>query len=132
MKMYLISDNVDTYTGMRLAGVDGVVVHEREELYQALQDALQDKIVLSVAAGMPVDVYEELRSRYGEELVNRATIYCALSDAIPDFEAKEPKFQEISSEIESAIDVSQNQEYALKVARYELREAFEVLIRNIQ
>ena len=43
--MYLISDNVDTYTGMRLAGVDGVVVHEREELYQALQDALQDKSV---------------------------------------------------------------------------------------
>ena len=43
--MYLISDNVDTYTGMRLAGVDGVVVHEREELYQALQDALQDKTV---------------------------------------------------------------------------------------
>ena len=43
--MYLISDNVDTYTGMRLAGVDGVVVHEREELYQALQDALQDTTV---------------------------------------------------------------------------------------
>ena len=30
MKMYLISDNIDTYTGMRLAGVEGVVVHERE------------------------------------------------------------------------------------------------------
>ena len=30
MKMYLISDNIDTQTGMRLAGVDGVVVHERE------------------------------------------------------------------------------------------------------
>lgn len=43
--MYLISYNVDTYTGMRLAGVDGVVVHEREELYDALQDALQDKTV---------------------------------------------------------------------------------------
>ena len=28
MKMYLISDNVDTLTGMRLAGVDGIVVHE--------------------------------------------------------------------------------------------------------
>ena len=42
MKMFLISDNVDTYTGMRLAGVDGVVVHEREELHQALQNALQD------------------------------------------------------------------------------------------
>lgn len=32
MKMYLISDNVDTLTGMRLAGVDGIVVHERDEL----------------------------------------------------------------------------------------------------
>lgn len=42
MKMYLISDNVDTLTGMRLAGVDGVVVHEREELYQALQTAMRD------------------------------------------------------------------------------------------
>ena len=45
MKMFLITDNGDTLTGMRLAGVDGVVVHEREELYQALQDALQDKTV---------------------------------------------------------------------------------------
>lgn len=43
MKMYLISDNVDTYTGMRLAGVDGVVVHEREELREALKSALSDK-----------------------------------------------------------------------------------------
>ena len=37
MKMYLISDNVDTYTGMRLAGVDGVVVHERDELREELE-----------------------------------------------------------------------------------------------
>ena len=40
MKMFLISDNVDTYTGMRLAGVDGVVVHEREELRDALENVL--------------------------------------------------------------------------------------------
>jgi V/A-type H+-transporting ATPase subunit F len=32
MRMFLISDNVDTYTGMRLAGVDGVVVHSNTEL----------------------------------------------------------------------------------------------------
>ena len=37
MRMYLISDNVDTYTGMRLAGVEGVVVHEREELKAELE-----------------------------------------------------------------------------------------------
>ena len=45
MKMFLISDNVDTYTGMRLAGVDGVVVHERDELRKALEDVLTDKSV---------------------------------------------------------------------------------------
>lgn len=43
MKMFLISDNIDTYTGMRLAGVEGVVVHEREELRQALEQAVENK-----------------------------------------------------------------------------------------
>lgn len=43
MKMFLISDNIDTQTGMRLAGVEGVVVHEREELRAALWTALADK-----------------------------------------------------------------------------------------
>ena len=40
--MYLISDNVDTLTGMRLAGVDGVVVHEKEELRNAIETAMED------------------------------------------------------------------------------------------
>ena len=42
MKMFLISDNRDTYTGMRLAGVEGVVVHERQELKDALYAASRD------------------------------------------------------------------------------------------
>ena len=45
MKMFLISDNVDTQTGMRLAGVDGVVVHERAELKAALEGVIKDKEV---------------------------------------------------------------------------------------
>ena len=45
MKMYLISDNVDTYTGMRLAGVDGIVVHEQDELKQALERVLEDESI---------------------------------------------------------------------------------------
>ena len=43
--MFLISDNVDTYTGMRLAGVNGVVVHERKELREQLEKVLQDKSI---------------------------------------------------------------------------------------
>ncbi len=45
MKIYLISDNVDTLTGMRLAGIEGVVVHEKEELSQALETAFSDPAI---------------------------------------------------------------------------------------
>ena len=43
MKMFLISDNVDTLTGMRLAGVEGCIVHERAELRKALEDVIANK-----------------------------------------------------------------------------------------
>lgn len=43
MKLFLISDNVDTHTGMRLAGVEGVIVHEKEELKQALEQVIENK-----------------------------------------------------------------------------------------
>ena len=45
MKMFLISDNVDTYTGMRLAGVEGVVVHEEAELREKLEEVCRDNTV---------------------------------------------------------------------------------------
>ncbi len=45
MRMYLISDNVDTYTGMRLAGVNGVVIHSREHLKQQLDLVFADKTI---------------------------------------------------------------------------------------
>ncbi|MCI8814520.1 MAG: ATP synthase subunit F [Lachnospiraceae bacterium] len=45
MKIYLISDNLDTLTGMRLAGVEGVLVHGREELKEALKSAISDKSI---------------------------------------------------------------------------------------
>lgn len=43
--MFLISDNVDTYTGMRLAGVDGVVIHSKKHLKNELEKAFSDKEV---------------------------------------------------------------------------------------
>ena len=36
MRMHVISDNVDTLIGFRLAGVKGAVVHEREEALKSL------------------------------------------------------------------------------------------------
>lgn len=40
MRFYLISDNVDTQVGMRLAGIEGIVVHEAEEVRKALTEAM--------------------------------------------------------------------------------------------
>ena len=45
MKCFLISDNVDTQMGMRLAGVEGVVVHEKNEVLEALKTAVADKSI---------------------------------------------------------------------------------------
>jgi len=45
MRFYLISDNIDTYMGMRLAGIEGVVVHEEKEVRDALTSAMDDKEV---------------------------------------------------------------------------------------
>ena len=42
MKMFLISDNVDTQAGLRLAGIKGVVVHGREDVLHALKTAAKD------------------------------------------------------------------------------------------
>lgn len=42
MRFYLISDNVDTLVGMRLAGIDGIVVHTPEKVRSAVESALRD------------------------------------------------------------------------------------------
>ncbi|HAJ70255.1 MAG: V-type ATP synthase subunit F [Alkalibacterium gilvum] len=43
MEMVCISDNINTTTGMRLAGVEGLVVHEKAEVKAALEKAVANK-----------------------------------------------------------------------------------------
>ena len=64
MKFFLLSDNVDTLTGMRLAGISGVLVHERDEILAALEDACnRSEIgVLLVTELLAEKVSEELKS----------------------------------------------------------------------
>lgn len=40
MKFFLISDNVDTKMGMRFAGIEGVVVHQEDEVRSELEKAV--------------------------------------------------------------------------------------------
>ena len=41
MKFYLLSDNIDTQMGMRLAGIEGKVVHTPTEVSEALDEAME-------------------------------------------------------------------------------------------
>ncbi|MCD6155854.1 MAG: ATP synthase subunit F, partial [Candidatus Atribacteria bacterium] len=42
MRFFLISDNIDTQIGLRLAGIKGVVVHTREEILPVLEEVEKD------------------------------------------------------------------------------------------
>lgn len=42
MTFYLLSDNVDTLVGMRLVGIEGVVLHEKQAFVNALKNAIED------------------------------------------------------------------------------------------
>ena len=42
MRFYLLSDNIDTLMGMRLAGIEGVVIHEASEVEQELNRVMED------------------------------------------------------------------------------------------
>lgn len=48
MKFYLISDNIDTQMGMRLAGIEGVVAHTEEEVSAAMNTAFADESIAVV------------------------------------------------------------------------------------
>ena len=41
MKFFLLSDNIDTQMGMRLAGIEGIVIHERDEVLRELNQAMK-------------------------------------------------------------------------------------------
>ena len=45
MKAYIISDNMDTLVSMQLAGVDGVVVHNKTDIIEFLDRFCNDKSI---------------------------------------------------------------------------------------
>lgn len=48
MRFFLISDNVDTLVGMRLAGIEGVVIHTKDDLEHELNLAINRKDIAVV------------------------------------------------------------------------------------
>lgn len=74
MKFFLISDNVDTRTGFRLAGIEGVVVHELEEVRQAIDEILLDRdigilMITEKLAKLVPDLISEIKLNYKTPLI---------------------------------------------------------------
>jgi V/A-type H+-transporting ATPase subunit F len=66
MRYFLIADNGDTRTGMRLAGIEGVLVSTRQETVDALNRAAADKsigvlLITEKLAALCPDVLDELK-----------------------------------------------------------------------
>ena len=74
MRMYLISDNADTLTGMRLAGVDGTIAKEKDALEKTLNETLKDKnigiILLTESLGRKFpDLVKAVRTEHKKPLL---------------------------------------------------------------
>lgn len=63
MKVFLISDNHDALTGMRLAGIDGIVLHEREQVLRELKKhcEIRDTGILLISESLAEKVKAEVR-----------------------------------------------------------------------
>lgn len=96
-----------------------------------------DCLVEAIDIGQELDsfcdvLYRGLIVRYGEKMVNQTMIYSAFGGTVSAANSKDPRFQEVAKEIEAIMEKGRASECAQKIARYELRESFEQLIRSIQ
>ena len=83
MRFYVISDNVDTQVGMRLAGIEGVVVHEEDEVRKALSDAMeQEDIAMPMRDTLEPGVKDDLI-----RIAGKGQVPCLIVDGVPMFES---------------------------------------------
>ena len=88
MKAFCISDNTDTVMGMRLAGIEGVVLHERTEILQKLDELIANEniervgdVVSDYKLNLPKPLIVEIPDRHGSGNIGE-TIDSYISEAI--------------------------------------------------
>ena len=74
MKFYVLSDNTDTLVGMRLIGIEGEIIHEREHFLNRLEYIINDDdigivLVTSVLVGLAPEVISELKLQDTKSLI---------------------------------------------------------------
>jgi len=59
MVSYLISDNIDTYVGMKMAGINGIVLHKKEDILKKIDELKKDKnigiIIITEKIGLLIE-----------------------------------------------------------------------------
>ncbi len=100
MKVFCISDNIDTQMGLRLAGIEGVVVHKREEFIKTLEDLIKDpEIGIILMTTIIVDLAPEIISEY------KLNLKSPLLVEIPDRHGSANIGETIDSYISEAIGI---------------------------
>ena len=100
MRFFLISDNVDTLVGLRLAGIEGVVAHEDAEVSEALETVLKTPDI-----GM-ILVTEKLMRQFGSHFDQvRQNMAQPLIVEIPDQHGAENGKDRITKYVRDAIGV---------------------------
>lgn len=100
MKFYLISDNIDTQMGMRLSGIEGVVVHTHEEISDALDKAMQMEDV-GVVLMTEITVKECREKVYDYKLTRKSPLIVE----IPDRHATSKISETISRYLKEAVGI---------------------------
>lgn len=100
MKFFLISDNIDTQMGMRIAGIEGVVAHTAEEVSDALSGAVEDE---EIAVVLMTEICSKLcHDKVYDIKLNRRR---PLIVEIPDRHGKSGISESISRYVEESIGI---------------------------
>lgn len=100
MQSFLISDNKDTWVGMKLAGIDGVILHTREEILHAIKIAMDNKnIGILILTELVVDQVRD------EVLEMKLKVKSPLIVEIPDRHGSSRSRNMITKYIEDAIGI---------------------------
>ncbi|MCK5731453.1 MAG: V-type ATP synthase subunit F [Tenericutes bacterium] len=74
MKFFLLTDNNDTLMGMRLVGIEGVVIHDRDEVIRELDIAVNNEeyavlLITTKLVDLCPDVISELKLKLTKPII---------------------------------------------------------------
>ena len=74
MRAYCISDNIDTKVGLRLAGIEGLVLNDKEEILKELNNKIKDPQIAIIfmttnAINQVADVVAEWKMKLKKPLI---------------------------------------------------------------